>query len=213
MIQEPTAIADVFSAVLARDVREAPAPASNVDGLLGVLGRTPRTRQESLDQLGWPRRALEVAERADTTNSAIAKLAGWDFERRNVAVLSGPRGTGKTAGAAWWALGRKERIRFGRAATFARTSRYDAEQASLWYDQPGLCLDDLGAEFLDSKGSFIVDFDELIDTYYADKRPLVITTNLTQDEFKSRYGGRVEDRIRECARWFVVGGESMRRGA
>ena len=69
-------------------------------------------------------------------------------------------------------------------------------------------LDDLGAEYVDAKGSFLVDLDELIDTYYGDERPLVITTNLTKDDFKARYGARIERRVRECGKWlsFSKGG-------
>ncbi len=170
-----------------------------------------RTRAASLDELGWPARAISEAATADTAKSAIVRLAGWDPNERSACILSGPPGTGKTVGAAHWCLARSERIRFVRASTFAASSRYNAEQRSLWYESAGLCLDDLGAEYLDAKGSFLVDLDELVDTYYADQRPLLITTNLDAKGFKARYGSRVEDRIRECALWITVAGDSMRR--
>jgi DNA replication protein DnaC len=172
--------------------------------------RPMRSRTGSLAEMGWPRRALDVAAQADA-REAVQAMAGWDIDTCNVAVLSGPAGTGKTVGAAAWALRRRELIAFVRASTFAASSRYDAEKRARWYEADGLCLDDLGAEYADTKGNFLVDLDELVDTFYADRRPLIITTNLTAPLFKARYGARIEDRIRECARWFVIGGESGRK--
>lgn len=172
--------------------------------------RPMRSRAGSLADLGWPRRALEVAAQADG-REAVQAMTDWDVDVCNVAVLSGPAGTGKTVGAAAWALKRRELIAFVRASTFAASSRYDAEKRARWYEADGLCLDDLGAEYADTKGNFLVDLDELVDTFYADRRPLIITTNLTAPMFKARYGARIEDRIRECARWFVIGGESGRK--
>lgn len=161
---------------------------------------------------GWPLRALEAADSHASTD-AVQKALAWDYSARNVAVLSGPPGTGKTVAAATWMLHTTWGMQFVRSATFAASSRYDHETRDRWFGASGLVLDDLGAEYLDGKGSFMVDLDELVDTYYGNRRPLIITTNLTADEFKKRYGNRVEDRIRECAQWITVTGSSMRRGA
>lgn len=159
---------------------------------------------------GWPLRALEAAD-AHTNTDAVQKAMAWDYSARNVAVLSGPPGTGKTVAAATWMLHTTCYMQFVRSATFAASSRYDQETRERWFGATGLVLDDLGAEYLDGKGSFMVDLDELVDTYYGNRRPLIITTNLTADEFKKRYGSRVEDRIRECAQWITVTGASLRR--
>lgn len=156
----------------------------------------------TLDQFGWPARALRDARSADRARPSCARILANDFGRTNVVVLSGPSGCGKTVAAACWALDRGQRTRFVRAATFAAASRYDAEQRSLWYDADALVLDDLGAEYLDAKGSFLVDLDELVDTYYGDLRPLVITTNAQKPAFAARYGERVMDRLRQCATWY-----------
>jgi len=56
----------------------------------------------------------------------------------------------------------------------------------------------------------MADLDELVDTYYGDQRPLLITTNLDREAFKSRYGQRIADRLRECGRWFSIASESLR---
>jgi DNA replication protein DnaC len=71
-------------------------------------------------------------------------------------------------------------------------------------------LDDLGSEYADAKGNFLVNLDELIDTFYGDKRPLLITTNCTDSEFKQRYGARIVDRIRECGSFYGIRTASLR---
>ncbi len=165
----------------------------------------------SFEKAGWPKRALEAAEVADLAKPAIVRIAAWKPEAECVIVLSGPAGCGKTVAAAKWALTKSWAPAFLRATTFAASSRYDHERRSAWLEASALVLDDLGAEYADAKGNFLVDLDELVDTFYGDKRPLLITTNCTSDEFKARYGGRVIDRIRECGSWFSVNGESLRR--
>lgn len=173
-----------------------------------------RDRAQQIGRLeisGWPRRALESAGSADITKPAVARIASWDIARECVLVLSGPPGCGKTTAAAHWALKHSRYPQFLRATTFAASSRYDHEQRSVWLKASALVLDDLGAEYADTKGNFLVDLDELVDTFYGDKRPLLITTNCTNADFKNRYGNRVVDRIRECGSWFSVNTESLRR--
>lgn len=164
-----------------------------------------------LEKAGWPKRALEAAQAADASKPAVARVTDWDTTSESVLVLSGPPGCGKTTAAAHWAISRGHEPQFLRATTFAASSRYDHEQRSQWLDAGALVLDDLGSEYADTKGNFLVDFDELIDTFYGDKRPLLITTNCRNEDFKSRYGSRVVDRLRECGSWFSVAGASMRR--
>lgn len=135
---------------------------------------------------------------------------------RSLLVLSGGVGCGKTTAAVWViATMRFQCPRFLRAATFARTSRYDAAAAAAWARAGALVLDDLGAEYADSKGSFLTDFDELLDTYYADRRPLIITTNIGKRDFYERYGGRdgrIASRIREAGAWVECGATDLRKG-
>lgn len=170
-----------------------------------------RVKREYMIARGWPERALDAAFVADTTRPAIVELAGWDWETKNVVVLSGTVGIGKTVAAAHWCMQRAARISFARSSTFAASSRYDREARDLYYNAHGMCLDDVGTEYADKKESFLVDLDELIDTFYSHRRPLLITTNLKSGEFEKRYGPRVWDRLRDCARWFRINGESLRR--
>jgi DNA replication protein DnaC len=171
------------------------------------------SRIGSFEKAGWPKRALEAAASADPTKPALARIAAWKADHECVLVLSGAPGCGKTTAAAHWALKRTWPPAFLRATTFAASSRYDHARRSAWLEAEALVLDDLGAEYADAKGNFLVDLDELVDTFYGDKRPLVITTNCTDADFKSRYGQRVVDRIRECGSWFSVNSASLRKKA
>lgn len=167
-------------------------------------------RTQSLLEVGFPRRALDESLRADERRSAIARLGSWDPTSRNVLVVSGDKGCGKTVAATWWARRQRCTPRFVRSSTFAASSRYDREKRDAWLAAPALVLDDLGTEYLDDRGSFLVDLDELIDVFYGDRRPLIVTTNLKIDKFRSRYGARIEDRLRESAAFFAATGGSMR---
>ena len=153
-------------------------------------------------------RALEAAVSADTQKPGIQVISAWDVKKRSVLVLSGDPGSGKTVAAAWWALQRAHPARFVRAASFAAQSRYDEEKRNML--DGALVLDDLGAEYNDAKGSFLVDLDELVDSFYGNRRPLVITTNLDPEPFKQKYGERIVDRLRECSVWKSVGNTSLR---
>lgn len=171
-----------------------------------------RVKRDYMAQRGWPERTLEAAVTADLTKPAIVELGKWRFDERNVVVINGHVGCGKTVAAARWCMGVTNRIRFVRAPTFAASSRYDRELRALYYDAEGLCLDDLGAEYADKKESFLVDLDELVDTFYSDRRPLLITTNMKSAVFKTRYGARVWDRLSQCANWITVKSTVSLRG-
>jgi DNA replication protein DnaC len=176
----------------------------------------PSDATRSLESQGWPARAVRAAREADVTRESITRLAAVNFEASSIVVLAGDPGCGKTVAACHWAMHSRRFhncTEFVRASTFAASSRYDQETRQRWYGAHALVLDDLGAEYLDAKGSFQVDLDELVDTFYGDERPLIVTTNLNGQAFKSRYGERVTDRIRECGKWLDIAASSMRRRA
>lgn len=162
----------------------------------------------------FPARAVAAARAADTSTPAIAAISEWaNANEEGIAVLAGVPGCGKTTAATWWALelqhGRPAPM-FLRATELASTSRFDADARAHWMRASALVLDDLGTEYADAKGSFRVDLDELVDVFYAGRRTLVITTNGTRDEFHTRYGERIYDRLRECGAWLTVTGGSLR---
>lgn len=170
-----------------------------------------RLRLARLRELGWPERALRVALEPgfDPSRTAIAALRAWDA-RRSAIVLSGPLGTGKTVAASWCALNARKTTWFATVANMMRVGRF-ADVWNDWLSAPALCLDDLGAEYADSKGSFVADLDLLVNTFYAGEKPLIVTTNCDGPGIRARYGQRILDRLTECAVWCSVGGVSMRR--
>ena len=167
-------------------------------------------RRDALLDAGFPRRALDEESTADESKSAIARVRDWLEAPEGVLVIAGTRGCGKTVAATWWAMRIAALAVFVRAATFAASSRYDRDERAVWLKAPALVLDDLGMEFLDAKGSFLVDLDELIDVFYSDRKPLLVTTNCKREVFRERYGERIADRIRECGAFFGIADGSLR---
>lgn len=191
-----------------------------------------------LSELGIPAKdvdALYAGSLRDTAALSIAR-GWWEDDSSAILVLSGTRGCGKTTAAAWcvaqeprenpfrdYDMGRysghghrEPRANRPRSRLFLdvtklqRASRYDDEQmASIEYAAT-LAIDDLGMEYADAKGSFAALFDGLFNTRYAERLKTVITTNLTAQDFKARYGERVADRIREAGRFVELNEQSLR---
>jgi DNA replication protein DnaC len=175
-------------------------------------------RRKAIERMlaaGFPRRAVEAAANPDLCE-AVLQVRSWgagERRRKSVLVLSGPTGCGKTVAAAVWAMeAHRGRCSFMRAASFAALSRYKTERRAL-LSHDALVLDDLGAEYADAAGNLQADLGELIDTYYGDMRPLVITTNLNATEFKARYDDRIVSRLREAGNWFELVGADQRGGS
>lgn len=171
------------------------------------------SRFARLRSQGWPQRALEHATSPTDLTQSLAAVRAWN-PRESAIVLAGDKGAGKTVAAAWHALNDPASAvwRFVRGAQLVRFSRFSDDWRRV-LEAPRLCIDDLGAEYADAKGSFISDLDELVDTFYADRRPLIVTTNLGGDEFRVRYGARIADRLIEAAAWVAVRDPSLRVAA
>jgi DNA replication protein DnaC len=99
----------------------------------------------------------------------------------------------------WWPVSR-----------FARMEAYDGRFDTVCEHAGPVVVDDIGSEYLDGKGWFLQAFDAFIDARYCEYRPTLITTNLSAEDFKRRYSGRVVDRIREGGSYYEFKGESMR---
>lgn len=76
-----------------------------------------------------------------------------------------------------------------------------------------LAIDDLGREYSDQHGRWLAELDLLIDDRHEMRRPTVITSNLSPQEFIQRYGERIADRIRQMGLVVNCVGESLRRRA
>lgn len=176
-----------------------------------AVAELPARPKHNLETYGWPKRVCRDALAADLEMPATKRMLATDVRERNVVVLVGPRGCGKTVAAACWALTREAPPLFIRAASFAARGRYDEEQRSEWTNARALVLDDLGVEYADEKGSFLTDLDELIDTYHGAMKPLIITTNATLADFTDRYKARIVDRLAQSSTWITVNTPSLRR--
>jgi hypothetical protein len=130
-------------------------------------------------------------------------------------VLSADKGAGKSTAAAFWLMeqvhwrhypesrssgharaGWSPPQRWWSGTKLARTNGYSSDFEKM-IKIDSMVIDDLGIEYLDKNGNFLQRFDELMDERYSNFRKTIITTNLNAEDFKSRYGERVADRIRE----------------
>lgn len=182
-----------------------------------VLERTP----SRLVALGAPPRAVEQWRSGESQpNAAVAALERMEAERRGFALLTGDTGVGKTCAAVALMARRlllDERDElpalFVRATEGARMGLYDADDKKLAAQMRAatlLVLDDLGAEFLSDGSIWRTILDEVIDSRYGDNLPTVLTTNLTLEPFKARYGARIADRIRHAGIIETCGAGSLR---
>jgi DNA replication protein DnaC len=159
---------------------------------------------------------------------------------RKILVLAGPPGVGKTTAAAWLlAQGaprpymladvpacRDPRLgsswphdlhpRFVPAGELAGqlwpADYRDTKTPALLRSCSMLALDDLGMEVLGDKssGELAQRLDALLDARYRQNVWTVITTNLTDVEFKDRYGERIVSRLLEVGDFHLVPGKSLR---
>lgn len=183
------------------------------------------TRSGELRDNGFPEMAIAAGLGIvdDTTAMrrarAFVELAHHGLRKR-LLVLAGGVGVGKTTAATWVALkGQDPRPGFIRISELERRGRYDRELGKWLQDKTSLVIDDVGAEFLDGKGAFRSLLDEIIDTFYSNKRTLVMTTNLRPirkgddepEQFKERYGDRVWSRLSQLGEWGDCGTKDLRR--
>ena len=167
-----------------------------------------------LKSRGFPGRAVDVAcgERFDTGSTAWQAAEAHGLDDATMLVLAGPVGVGKTVACCRWAASRSDsKPLFVRLSQFEAWSRYDKEARNRWETASSLVLDDLGTEWADIGENFLRDLDELIDHAYSRPIPTVITTNLTSDKVRDRYGERIYSRISEAAEWHNIKGGDRRR--
>lgn len=182
-------------------------------------------REVAWERAGLPRRLWPMfhasvfggAEAPDDTPAldAVGRFLS-PKDRTPILVLAGGVGTGKTVAAAWacaFHSGRMVKaLDLVRIGLFAegqdKTTLRELERADL------AVIDDVGAEPQDTKGYAYAAFFEAFERRYDAAAKTILTTNLTLDEFRARYGTgvgvRFWDRIRGDARWIDVPGRSMR---
>lgn len=202
-----------------------------------VAGGPPPLTPEDMDwslrrellKRGIPVRFVDVLRAAEKPRHTDALERAAEFlsdAGERTLVLSGPKGVGKSFAAAWvvaqacpdanprrrngvWSP--DEAPRWLSVSKLARIERYNTAVMEPFEQCSMLVIDDLGVEYLDAHGSFLTTLDGLIDARYAGGLRTVITTNLTADAFKARYGERIADRIRETGEFVELAGKSLRR--
>jgi DNA replication protein DnaC len=142
-------------------------------------------------------------------SAAMAEVAAFQKSGRNILLLCGDRGVGKSFAAA--SVLDPGGGLYLRAPKLARLSDYDKDAFAAIESARVLVVDDLGQEFADKKEFFISRFDDLISCRYDSGRTTVLTANMSKEVFKERYGERVADRIREVGMVSTIRGESRRR--
>jgi DNA replication protein DnaC len=174
--------------------------------LLTKLVEAGLSKRHTLEVLGGtakPTPALDAARRCR--------------DEKAIWVLTGGVGCGKTFAAHWWLLSKwpgagaiiPDRLGFATAHEFTRASRY-GEKFDRLTAPDRLVIDDFGAEYADEKGSFLADFDALLDARWRMGKPTMMTTNMLREQFTKRYGARITDRVRGEDGWFNVSGPSLR---
>lgn len=172
-----------------------------------------RYREARLEAAGIPRRLWRQLDALRDTD-ALAAVREWAASEEMLLVLEGNVGTGKTVAASWW-LSTGGSGLFRKAYDLATLSSFDAERREALCTTPALVIDDLGTEPLDEKGWGLSGLLTLIDCRYDAALPTLLTTNLSIETMRARYGvdgGRLFDRLRESGAWVQIGGESLRRG-
>lgn len=89
---------------------------------------------------------------------------------------------------------------------------YEREQVNIEL-RPYILLDDLGCEYA---ASFTLTMFEILieDIYRSGKYGLIITTNMSDKDFRGRDGWlRIADRLTEMCSWVEIGGKSRRNGS
>lgn len=191
--------------------------------------RIQRDRLDALVAAGIPKRAVRLIMFGELSETPAMQSAREFMASDDTAlVLLGPSGVGKSVAASWLAAASVDYIIGGRpqpeqggfnmgptamfasASDISRISMYDAKPMKALETVKYLVVDDLGVEFNDKGGSFLSRFDSIFNHRYGNELTTVITSNLTAEDFKSRYGERTVDRIREAGSFIGLDGESLR---
>lgn len=181
------------------------------------IERWERSKWErSLFRMQIPKRIETMLLRGEVNGSAATqKLLSAIGSKPAVVVLHGRTGTGKSVAAAAWLAGyegfadsdRRGFAGWAPAPEFALHAEWSAD-ARRCASICRLVIDDVGLE----PDRSIARIEALIYERFGEKRPTVITTNLTPKEFKQRYNDRVWSRIGEDGA-SIVCSEVLRPGS
>jgi DNA replication protein DnaC len=175
-----------------------------------------------------PMPALRALRAGPGESKALTAARAFIRDREKLfLVLLGPTGVGKTLAAALVALdfcarwpwnqqstgGTHSPLHYVDAATLTRLSAFDDEAQRYVQDLKDarlLVLEDAGDEGTELGKGVLV---ELLMHRHATERRTVLTSNLTREGFKARYGDAVADRVRSSGLVPNLSGEKSRRAA
>lgn len=177
--------------------------------------RVSRQKQLMIDGR-WPLSRSEVqylARGGLRPTDAIEIVRKWykSLESRPILALFGSVGCGKTFAAATWAWSLAEddwRVQYFTPDTLcARVYPAYRTPEAMMPDLGGapIVVDDLGTE---SDKRFSSALFQAVNLHQ--RRPMILTTNLTVRQFRDRYDDRVIDRLNSCGQAVVVPGRSLR---
>ena len=222
-VGEPTSVAELepqyarwLHRLAAREASESPQEASERAAWHQEASDRETRRQRELMRSSWvgagvPKRLVTWIEaHPEPCGSAMVACREFLTSGLEILVLAGPPGCGKTTAAAW-AVTQHGRALMVDVARLARTNRYDEGQMGRLETVALLVIDDLGMEAVHDRSTFPALVDGLVNARYAGARKTIVTTNLPAAEFRSAYGERIVDRIRECGRYVEISDPSYRR--
>jgi hypothetical protein len=173
-------------------------------------------RKRRLREAGVPAREAEALDWALEARSSLAAVQAFLRDRDAWAlVLAGAIGNGKTTAACWGLMHAPGDGHFAKAYEVAQTPAWEPKRQT--YEKTGfLVIDELGAEYGDSKSFGLSNLWQILDRRYDDKRKTVITLNMSPDKFRERYGTqggeRFFDRLRDGGCVFVCSEQESLRG-
>ena len=203
-MSEPASISDIVAPIMAAfgDVKIVELPPEPV-----------KPSREKIAERGVPERHIRaVFDREPIECKPLELVRKFLASDRDILVLSGTRGTRKS-GSACWALTQRAGL-FVTANDLSRIARSRAEDVQrkerLTHTCALLVIDDLGTEYNDDKGWFTHLLNDVVNDRYSNCLKTILVTNLEPERFKTTYGERVADRIRECGTFETIGGASVR---
>jgi DNA replication protein DnaC len=171
------------------------------------ISKEENETRKTFSDAGVPARAIEAAAGQVIVTVALKQSLRDDA----LVVLAGEPGRGKSVAACAWLMAGNCSVRWVSAGSLSRGIAYDEEAFQKLARVGRLVIDDVGTEYQDQKDRYLATFSELVDARFGNKRPTLLTTNLTAAVFKERYGERLASRINEDGAFIACGGPDLRR--
>lgn len=159
-------------------------------------------------------RIRAALEKGLDDSPAYDVVRDWYASKSWCLLLLGGVGCGKSTAAGWFVVTAAKKgavSMWVRAVEASRMSAFGAEAEArfrAWREADCLVLDDLGTELMTPTWQQALD--DILDYRYQHSLETMLPTNLSADEFKTRYGERISDRIRHEGTIHSLAAPSMR---